>query len=213
MPLHSHEKIGRNDPCLCGSGKKFKYCCLKAVLAADNSPWRQQRDAFNRLTDSMMRYAANFAEDVPDAWLDFNQDESPLPLEDDAAERQMFMPYFLFDWDRERRSRRRRAEPAPGLVTRSYLLARGSRLPELEELILEEAINQPLSFYEVVRCDPGEGVAVRDVLVGGETQVVERTASQTLRREILLMASCASCLRSPRSVDWRRSLSLRAAKE
>ena len=21
------EKIGRNDPCPCGSGKKYKYCC------------------------------------------------------------------------------------------------------------------------------------------------------------------------------------------
>ena len=129
----------------------------------------------------MMRHALNFAEDVPDAWLEFNQDESPLPLEEDVAERQMFMPYFLFDWDPEPRSRRRRAEPTPGLVTRSYLLARGSRLPELEELILEEAVNQPLSFYEVVRSNPGEGLVVRDVLVGGENQVAERTASQTLR--------------------------------
>ena len=24
-----HEKVGRNDPCPCGSGKKFKKCCLK----------------------------------------------------------------------------------------------------------------------------------------------------------------------------------------
>ena len=24
-----HEKIGRNDPCPCGSGKKFKKCCGK----------------------------------------------------------------------------------------------------------------------------------------------------------------------------------------
>ncbi|HHX32016.1 MAG TPA: SEC-C domain-containing protein, partial [Bacteroidales bacterium] len=22
------EKIGRNDPCPCGSGKKYKKCCL-----------------------------------------------------------------------------------------------------------------------------------------------------------------------------------------
>lgn len=22
------QKIGRNDPCLCGSGRKFKKCCL-----------------------------------------------------------------------------------------------------------------------------------------------------------------------------------------
>ena len=26
MPVESH-KIGRNDPCTCGSGKKFKKCC------------------------------------------------------------------------------------------------------------------------------------------------------------------------------------------
>lgn len=25
----SHEKVGRNDPCSCGSGKKFKKCCGK----------------------------------------------------------------------------------------------------------------------------------------------------------------------------------------
>lgn len=26
-PFRAEEKIGRNDPCLCGSGKKFKKCC------------------------------------------------------------------------------------------------------------------------------------------------------------------------------------------
>jgi preprotein translocase subunit SecA len=25
----SHQKTGRNDPCPCGSGKKYKRCCLK----------------------------------------------------------------------------------------------------------------------------------------------------------------------------------------
>ena len=27
QPIHTEKKIGRNDPCLCGSGKKFKKCC------------------------------------------------------------------------------------------------------------------------------------------------------------------------------------------
>jgi SWIM/SEC-C metal-binding protein len=27
-PIKSEQKIGRNDPCLCGSGKKFKKCCM-----------------------------------------------------------------------------------------------------------------------------------------------------------------------------------------
>ena len=25
------DKVGRNDPCPCGSGKKYKSCCLKNV--------------------------------------------------------------------------------------------------------------------------------------------------------------------------------------
>ncbi len=31
-------KIGRNDPCLCGSGKKFKKCCLGTEAIAKTSP-------------------------------------------------------------------------------------------------------------------------------------------------------------------------------
>ena len=27
QPIHSEKKIGRNDPCNCGSGKKYKKCC------------------------------------------------------------------------------------------------------------------------------------------------------------------------------------------
>ncbi|MCM2279242.1 MAG: SEC-C metal-binding domain-containing protein [Oligoflexia bacterium] len=26
MPLSSVDKVGRNDPCPCGSGKKYKKC-------------------------------------------------------------------------------------------------------------------------------------------------------------------------------------------
>jgi len=26
-PIHGQGKTGRNDPCPCGSGKKFKLCC------------------------------------------------------------------------------------------------------------------------------------------------------------------------------------------
>ena len=28
MPVRKGEKIGRNDPCPCESGKKYKKCCL-----------------------------------------------------------------------------------------------------------------------------------------------------------------------------------------
>jgi len=27
QPVHKEKKVGRNDPCPCGSGKKHKKCC------------------------------------------------------------------------------------------------------------------------------------------------------------------------------------------
>ena len=32
-----NKKIGRNDPCPCGSGKKYKQCCLNSAAAATSS--------------------------------------------------------------------------------------------------------------------------------------------------------------------------------
>ncbi|WP_435016860.1 preprotein translocase subunit SecA [Tundrisphaera sp. TA3] len=32
---HLSKKVGRNDPCPCGSGKKFKACCMKKEASAD----------------------------------------------------------------------------------------------------------------------------------------------------------------------------------
>ena len=37
----SREKVGRNDPCPCGSGRKYKHCCLRQ----DQARRRQQREA------------------------------------------------------------------------------------------------------------------------------------------------------------------------
>ncbi|RYZ84342.1 MAG: DUF1186 domain-containing protein, partial [Proteobacteria bacterium] len=31
LPIRNPVKIGRNDPCPCGSGKKYKKCCLNAA--------------------------------------------------------------------------------------------------------------------------------------------------------------------------------------
>ena len=138
MPLPPHRKIGRNEPCPCGSGRKHKQCCLKDASASDDSPWRQQHDASGRLAQEMLNFARqNFASDLDAAWLDFNQDDAPLPIEEDPEEGQIFVPYFLFEWDPEPRPRRR--PPVTGLVARSYLSMKGSRLPELERLILEQA--------------------------------------------------------------------------
>jgi hypothetical protein len=44
---------GRNEPCPCGSGRKYKHCCLKANDAADFR-WRQIRSAEGRLVPELL---------------------------------------------------------------------------------------------------------------------------------------------------------------
>jgi hypothetical protein len=73
-------------------------------------------------------------------------------------------------------------------VVQAYLLEKASRLPELERLILDESIAQPISFHEVLRCDPGHGLVLRDVLIGGEAEVEEHAGSRSLRPGDLIYA-------------------------
>jgi tetratricopeptide (TPR) repeat protein len=43
-------KVGRNDPCPCGSGKKYKHCCLDKDRAAELAPAVRQRVALQAQT-------------------------------------------------------------------------------------------------------------------------------------------------------------------
>jgi hypothetical protein len=182
MDLRTRAKIGRNNPCPCGSGKKYKRCCLRNEIPSQESLWARQREASDQLTKEMMRFAARkFGNEIEDAWQDFNMSNLPVPLVDRTAEDQIFMPYFLFHWDPDSRSSGSSAIGKGGVVTRWYVLEKARKLTDMERMFLEQATTQPATFYEVLQCEPGERMAVRDILTGDETLVTERLASQTLR--------------------------------
>ena len=51
-------KTGRNDPCPCGSGKKYKQCCLQAreVQQAEDFLWHQISRAIRGLPDRLLTF-------------------------------------------------------------------------------------------------------------------------------------------------------------
>jgi hypothetical protein len=179
----SHPKTGRNDPCPCGSGKKYKRCCLPREFVSEDRSWASQREASDQLTREMMRFAARkFGEYLDDAWQDFNMSDLPVLSVARSTENQIFMPYFLFHWDPDSRTKGRSAYGKGGVVARRYMLEKSGRLSEMENLFLDQVVSQPVSFYEVLRSAPGERIAIRDILTGGEIEVMERSASQVLRQ-------------------------------
>jgi hypothetical protein len=187
MPLHAREKIGRNDPCPCGSGKKYKHCCLPGYAPSIDHVWARQHEESDRLTREITRFAMRkFGERIYEAWQDFNMHDVPKPLEEAADERQIFMPYFLFQWNPD--ARRTTARGQGGVVARWYMLEKSKQLTAMQRMFLEQATTQPLTFYEVVWNEPGERMRVWDVLSGGETEVIERSGSRHLRPGDLLFA-------------------------
>src|SRR6266576_2507338 len=192
MPLHAREKIGRNDPCPCGSGKKYKHCCLPGYAPSIDHVWARQHEESDRLTGEITRFALRkFGERIHEAWQEFNIRDVPKPLEEATDERQIFMPYFLFQWNPD--ARRTTARGQGGVVARWYMLEKSKQLTAMQRMFLEQATTQPLSFYEVVWNEPGERMRVWDVLVVGETQVIERSGSQLLRPGDRLFAPPVLC--------------------
>jgi tetratricopeptide (TPR) repeat protein len=64
-------KTGRNDPCPCGSGKKFKQCCLKKeeeaereAMAALTEARKKGSGSFSDLEETLDRLEAEYEEDV-----------------------------------------------------------------------------------------------------------------------------------------------------
>ena len=58
--IGEESKVGRNDPCPCGSGKKYKKCCLRAEAAAVETPEellrRRIRAVIGDLAERLLRF-------------------------------------------------------------------------------------------------------------------------------------------------------------
>src|SRR4051812_25874419 len=80
--MTNSNKVGRNDPCPCGSGKKFKKCCLISqgldgsssglphidAQASDLAGWALQEE------EAMLEYDP-FVEPDPEQWLALDEQE------------------------------------------------------------------------------------------------------------------------------------------
>jgi Antitoxin Xre/MbcA/ParS C-terminal toxin-binding domain len=178
----------------------------------------------------MMRLAQHeFGEQIGLAWQDFHLTDIPVPYDPSSYEQQIFMPYFLFHWDPQRPRTGKRANRKGGIVTRWYELERSGRLSDIDRLFLEQATTQPVSFYEVLWSEAGQRIGLRDILVGAETEVIERSASRALQTgdivygqvwklEAISILGCLAPIRIPPSwkgevIALRKKLRRKIAKQ
>lgn len=179
MTLH-----GRNAPCPCGSGRKFKHCCLpkpRIPMAAYSAQERQ--DAFAKLVRFSRR--AEFADHIDSAkalfWagrLELAPDLRGRELEADEHVFIAFLNWFLFDLDLSLL-----ADDEPrGTIAARFLEGRGATLTWGERTYLERMSASCLRPYEIVEVRLDEGLGLRDLWTDQTIQVRERLATHQLAR-------------------------------
>jgi hypothetical protein len=182
------KRIGRNDPCPCGSGKKYKKCC-QAKLDETDFQYRRWRQIEARLLPELLSYALETLgpESIVDAWTEFHDDSPDQEYEPGTPMDMLFMPWFLFNWIHEMKppgAKRFRKTT----IAESFLNEHDLSVDE-QKLILS-AIRAPYSLYEVVEVTPGIGMTLFDLLRRIKCEAVERSGSHMFKRgEILYCAT------------------------
>jgi hypothetical protein len=183
-------QTGRNDPCPCGSGKKYKKCCLVSAEDADFQ-YRRWRQIESGLIPRLMDFAFESLgpELLEDAWKDFNVGEADEALDLASPMNMVFMPWFLFTWLFEF-SPPGSSEVLETTIAEQFLFHRLERITPDEQTLLLSAIRCPYTLCEVVEVEPGVGMTQLDLLRRIKYEVVERSASQSLKRgEIIYCAT------------------------
>ncbi len=177
---------GRNTPCPCGSGRKYKHCHGKPnqeVASGPEATWRNLRAALDGFPTKLLGFARQTygPEVLDEAWDEFTlwQDDE-LGFDPSTMQMPLFMPWFFHRWAPDPEETQVLDESLHGRSpTRAFLERKGRWLDALLRSYLEACVESPFSFHEILHADPGRGFRARDVLTGAELDVLERSASRT----------------------------------
>ncbi len=157
--------VGRNDPCPCGSGRKFKVCCLR-------SPGSSVADRLGFVLSKLDVYVRRPAQRVHVLGLALaaagTDEEAIVARLHDV----MISRLAVFD----------------GSLFADFLRDRGPLLPADERTAMTGWSDVRAGVYEVVGVTPGEGLTLLDLRSDVRTDVDERTSSRTLEVGTCLLA-------------------------
>ena len=159
-------QIGRNDPCPCGSGSKYKKCCLGKLAASleavawQNVQARQWIQVDQHLSAELLGLLQEHPGEIEACLdrLDLPEDEMNLG--------------FALNWMAHRL-------PVHGLTMAQRFQLKGKMSSEMRQL-LECQLDSPLSIFEVLEIQPGRGIRLQDVLQNQEHFVWDVGLSQSV---------------------------------
>lgn len=178
------QNIGRNDPCPCGSGMKFKKCCLpNQQPTSDDLAWQRVHQMHLKLVRKLMDFTmfTYGPTGYDEAWEKFHLWQNEEPFDPESLLHPMFGPWMFYQW-RPDPNETELSNEVPMNVTpaEAFMDEFSDELTPLEIEDLEENLRRPFSFYDVLECKPGAWVKAQDLLTGERFTVIEKTGSKSM---------------------------------
>jgi hypothetical protein len=169
-------KVGRNDPCPCGSGKKYKQCHLLIEQAAQVEQ-RQLRQAIDTLMPKLIAAAQELPTAITPALARFwDSTYSPEQLGEleDLEERgsDRFLTWFAFDYP---------LDDGRTLVEQLAGGAGALELSDAEARLLKGWTSVRLRPYAISSVLKGQGMHVYDLLDEVEYELEDHSASRRVQ--------------------------------
>jgi hypothetical protein len=164
---------GRNDPCACGSGKKYKKCCLSSAYVQKG---KEDSIRAKLVQDLLIFFHKNYEDSLDDAypmfWEEFNPDEyldeNTLPLADIN-----FWEWVVHDYQIDEGNEKTLID---------LFMENNRKLSPDEHKVLTMMKHSIISLHEVQEVFPGKGLLLKDILLGGEYDVREKAATESLNK-------------------------------
>jgi hypothetical protein len=178
-------KIGRNDPCPCGSGRKYKHCCLRKEIEGKFEAVGRER-AWDTMMDKLLDFAREprFQRELVMAFdlfwnrtYDIDQVGSMEP-----AQVMNFLDWYAHDYRTAADGRR---------IIELFLEQRGQTLSEHEREALRADREALFSAFEVTAVEAGVSVFLLDIFRAEEFQVRHTPALRMLEAGQVLLARMA----------------------
>ncbi len=174
-------KVGRNDPCPCGSGKKYKHCCLRGETATKSQVISRDR-AWQMLMDELLNFSREdrFRSDLIIAFDLFWNRSYTLEDIDKLNPMQVmsFLDWYAHDYHTATDGRR---------IVEIFLTERGSTLSEQELELLEGARDSIFSVYEATDVEEWRTVKLHDVLQDLEHELQYTSTLEGIRAGQVLL--------------------------
>jgi hypothetical protein len=176
--------VGRNEPCPCGSGKKYKKCCMIKDTSIDLEAYRAAK-AEENLRNEIIRFTTGgrFKDEIAEAFNLYNKGGvEKILLKSDPLENIRFLDWFIHEHVLAKDSKH---------VIELFGEVRAKHLDDDQKKLLEEWKRSRLGAFEVASID-GNVVTLTDVFAGQEHAIEDESASNELKPHEIAVARMTS---------------------